>query len=343
MARRISRYNAPMSASPQSIPTFDDVTAAAKRLAGVVVATPFVESPLLSERVNGRVFLKIETLQRTGSFKFRGAYNRLVRLSPAERRAGVVAFSSGNHAQGVAAAAALLGIPATIVMPADAPRIKTQNTRALGATVVPYDRKREKREAIAERIASENGAVVVPSFDDPHIVAGQGTAGLEMAAQAAALGATLDAVLVPCSGGGLSSGIALALRGTSPATRLFTVEPAGYDGSRLSLETGLRTAAAGTRDTIADALTSPAPGLIPFAILKACDAGGVSVDDAALVTAVGFAAMKLKLVVEPGGAAGLAAVLSGAFDAKGKTLAIVLSGGNIDPEMLQRCLTADPL
>jgi threonine dehydratase len=327
-----------MSEGPQSIPAFGDVTAAAQRLAGVAAATPFVESLVLSERVGGRVFLKLETLQRTGSFKFRGAYNRLVQLSPAERRRGVVAFSSGNHAQGVAAAAALLGIPATIVMPADAPRIKTESTRALGAVVIPYDRKREKREAIADRIAAEKGAVVVPSFDDPHIVAGQGTVGLEIAGQAAALGVALDAVLVPCSGGGLSSGIALALHGASPATTLFTVEPEGYDGTRFSLEAGKRIAAAGTRDTIADALTSPAPGMIPFAILKACGASGVAVDDAALMAAVGFAAMKLKLVVEPGGAAALAAILSGKFDTRGKTVAIVLSGGNIDPDMLQRCL-----
>ena len=330
-----------MSASPQSIPSFEDVIAAADRLAGVAAATPFVESLVLSERVGGRIFLKLETLQRMGSFKFRGAYNRLVQLSPAERQRGVVAFSSGNHAQGVAAAAALLGIPATIVMPADAPRIKTESTRALGAEVVPYDRKREKREAIADGIAAEKGAVVVPSFDDLHIVAGQGTVGLELAGQAAALGVMLEAVLVPCSGGGLSSGIALALSGASPATRLFTVEPEGYDGTRLSLEAGQRTAAAGTRETIADALTSPAPGILPFAILQACGAGGVAVGDSALMAAVGFAAQKLKLVVEPGGAAALAAVLSGAFDARGKTIAIVLSGGNIDPEMLQRCLNGE--
>jgi threonine dehydratase len=320
------------------IPEFADVKAAAERLKGVAVLTPLVESPLLSERTGGRVFLKLETLQRTGSFKFRGAYNRLVQLSADERQRGVVAFSSGNHAQGVAAAAALLGMPATIVMPADAPRIKTESTRSLGATIVPYDRKREKREEIAARIAAEKGAVVVPSFDDPHIVAGQGTAGLEIAAQAAAHGATLDTVLVPCSGGGLSSGIALALSGTSLATRLVTVEPEGYDGARLSLEAGIRTAAAGTRDTIADALTSPAPGVIPFALLKACRAGGVAVSDAALKHAVGFAAMRLKLVVEPGGAAALAAVLSGGFGARGKTIALVLSGGNIDPDMLVRCL-----
>ena len=328
-----------MNGEPISIPVFADVRAAAERLKDVAVVTPLVESPLLSERAGGRVFLKLETLQRTGSFKFRGAYNRLVQLSPDERGRGVVAFSSGNHAQGVAAAAALLGIPATIVMPADAPRIKTENTRAYGATVVPYDRRREKREDIAARIAAEKGAVVVPSFDDPHIVAGQGTAGLEIAAQAAASGVTLDTVLVPCSGGGLSSGIALALSGASAGTRLVTVEPEDYDGVRLSLAAGARTAAPGARDTIADALTSPGVGAIPFAILKSCGAHGLAVKDTALVQAVGFAALSLKLMVEPGGAAALAAVLSGAFDAQGKTIAIVLSGGNIDPEMLGHCIS----
>jgi threonine dehydratase len=323
---------------PAAIPSFADVEEAAARLCGMAVVTPLVESPLLSERAGGRIFLKLETLQRTGSFKFRGAYNRLVQLSRDERQRGVVAFSSGNHAQGVAAAAALLDMPATIVMPADAPRIKTEATRAYGATVVPYDRRREKREDIAARIAAEKGAIVVPSFDDPHIVAGQGTAGLEIAGQAAALGIALDAVIVPCSGGGLSSGIALALSGASPKTRLFTAEPEGYDGARLSLQAGTRNAAPGTRDTIADALTSPGVGAIPFAILKSRGTHGIAVNDDALMRAVGLAAMKLKLVVEPGGAAALAALLSGAFDAKGKTVTIVLSGGNIDPEMLTRCI-----
>jgi len=322
------------------IPEFAEVKAAAERLKGAAVVTPFVESRLLSERVAARVFLKVETQQRTGSFKFRGAYNRLVQLTPDQRRRGVVAFSSGNHAQGVAAAAALLGMPAIIVMPADAPRIKTEATRALGATVVPYDRRREKREEIAALIAAEKGAVVVPSFDDRHIVAGQGTAGLEMAAQAAAQGVSLDAVIVSCSGGGLSSGIALALSEASPATRVLTVEPEGYDGARLSLEAGERIAAAGTRDTIADALTSPGVGAIPFAILNALGARGVAVADAALMQAVAYAALNLKLVVEPGGAAALAAVLSGGFEPRGKSVAIVLSGGNIDPDMLIRCLNS---
>ena len=321
------------------IPTFADVVAAAGRLAGVAVITPLVESPLLGERTGGRVFLKLETLQRTGSFKFRGAYNRLSQLSEAERTKGVVAFSSGNHAQGVAAAAKLLKIPATIVMPADAPRIKMENTKAYGAEVVAYDRKRQSREEVAAKLAAELGAVLVPSFDDPNIVAGQGTVGLEIATQAKAIGVALDRVLVPCSGGGLTSGIALALSGASPNTRVFAVEPEDYDGARLSLAAGQRMAAPGKRETIADALMSPAPGHIPFAILKACKAGAAAVPDEALLHAVGYAARELKLVVEPGGAAALAAVLSGAFDSRGKTIAIVLSGGNIDPDMLVRCLT----
>jgi threonine dehydratase len=328
-----------MSPMTQPIPDFADVVAAAQRLAGVAVLTSLVESPLLSERTGGRVFLKLETLQRTGSFKFRGAYNRLSQLSDAERAKGVVAFSSGNHAQGVAAAAKLLKIPATIVMPADAPRIKIENTRALGAEVVMYDRKRESREEIAAKLAAERGDIVVPSFDDPHIVAGQGTVGLEIAIQAKRFVVTFDSVLTPCSGGGLTSGIALALSGASPNTRVFAVEPEGYDGTRLSLAAGQRMAAPGKRETIADALMSPTPGHIPLAILKACKAGAVAVTDKALIHAIGYAARVLKLVVEPGGAAALAAVLSGAFDSRGKTIAIVLSGGNIDSEMLVRCLT----
>ena len=329
-----------MNDAPRSIPQFSDVTEAATRLDGVALVTPLIENPALNERFQARIFLKLELLQRTGSFKFRGAYNRLVQLSPGERERGVVAFSSGNHAQGIAAAARLLGIHATIVMPIDAPRIKLENTRALGAEIVFYDRKRDKREEIAASLAGEKGRVVVPAFDDFHVVAGQGTTGLEIAHQAKALGVALDAVLVPCSGGGLTSGIALALAHESPKTRVYAVEPEGFDGARLSLERGERIAAAGDGSSIADSLMSPSPGMIPFAILTAAHAGAVAICDTALVRAVGYAARELKLVVEPGGSAGLAAVLSGAFDAKGHMIAIVLSGGNIDPEMLTRCLTA---
>lgn len=325
-------------------PSYGDVEAAAARLKSVAVRTPLVESPVLSERSSARVFLKLETLQRTGSFKFRGAYNRLVQLSPREGSRGVVAFSSGNHAQGVACAAALLGIPATIVMPADAPRVKTEATQSYGAAIVTYERGKESREAIAASIAEKWGATVVPSFDDPHVIAGQGTIGLEIAAQAVEYGVALDSVLVPCSGGGLSSGIALGVSGGSPQTKVVIVEPEGYDGARLSLERGERVAAEGTRSTVADALTSPAPGVIPFAILQSLGARGLAISDADLMRAVAFAVLKLKLVVEPGGAAALAALLSGAFAAKGRTIAVVVSGGNIDPGMLKRCLdeNSDP-
>ena len=321
-----------------NLPDFAQVEAAAARLKGIAVRTPLVESPVLSETTGARIFLKIEILQRTGSFKFRGAYNRLVQLSPEERRRGVVAFSSGNHAQGVACAASLLGIAATIVMPADAPRVKAEATRALGAEIVTYDRRTESREAIAARIAAQSGATVVPSFDDPHVIAGQGTIGREIAKQERRYDAAADFVVVPCSGGGLASGIALGLSGKSPATQVVTVEPEGYDGARLSLERGERISAEGNRSTIADALTSPSPGLLPFAILHSRGARGVAVSDAELARAVAFAATRLKLMVEPGGAAGLAAILSGAFAAPGRNIVVVISGGNIDPEMLKRCL-----
>jgi threonine dehydratase len=327
-----------MNEAARLLPQFADVAAAAERLKGIALETPLIESPALNDRVGARVLLKLELLQRTGSFKFRGAYNRLVQLNAEQRSRGVVAFSSGNHAQGIAAAARLLGIPATIVMPFDAPRIKIENTRALGAAIVHFDRKRDSREQIAARIGAEKGAVIVPAFDDPDVVAGQGTAGLEIARQATALALTPDAVLVPCSGGGLTSGVALALSQASPRTRVIAVEPQGFDGARLSLEKGERSAAHGQGSSIADSLMSPAPGVIPFALLKATRAGAVAVTDASLMQAVAYGFRELKLVIEPGGAAGLAALLSGVFHANGRTIVIVLSGGNIDPEMLLRCL-----
>jgi len=327
-----------MSKPSVSMPRYEDVEAAAARLAGAAVRTPLVESPALSDRVGGRVFLKLETLQRTGSFKFRGAYNRLVQLGPDERARGVVAFSSGNHAQGVAAAAALLEMAATIVMPRDAPRAKIEGTRSYGAKIVFYDRARENREAIAAVIAKETGATLVPSFDDPHIVAGQGTVGLEIADAAHAAGADFDAVLVPCSGGGLVSGVALGLSRAQPDAAIYSVEPELYDGARLSLALGVRTAASGGRPTMADALMTTMPGTIPFAIMQTRLAGGFAVSDPELARAVQFAVRSLKLVLEPGGAAALAALLSGAFDARRKTVAVVLSGANVDSAILVNCL-----
>lgn len=320
------------------LPDFADVQTAARRLGGHARRTPLLAGTPLDAITGGRVLLKLESLQHTGSFKFRGAYNRLAQLDPAQRKAGVVAFSSGNHAQGVAYAARLLGVPATIVMPADAPRVKLQNTLALGADVVTYDRLRESREQIAARLAAERGAVLVPSFDDPDIIAGQGTVGLEIAEQAAELGLALDDVVVCTSGGGLVAGVALAIHALSPGTRVWTAEPEGHDDHRRSLAAGQREAnAPGTR-SICDALLAPEPGVLTFAINRRLLAGGLAVSDAEVRAAIAFAARTLKLVVEPGGAVALASVLAGKLESNGRTVAVVLSGGNIDDELLRNVL-----
>ena len=320
------------------LPTFADVTAAARRLAGHARRTPLLADTPLDERTGGRILLKLETLQHTGSFKFRGAYNRLSQLDEHERRAGIVAFSSGNHAQGVAAAARLLGIPATIVMPADAPRVKMRNTLALGARVVEYDRERESREDIASRIAREDGAVLVPSFDDPDIIAGQGTVGIEIAEQARELGRTLEDVVVCCSGGGLVAGTALAIEALSPGTRIWCTEPEGFDDHRRSLAAGERLGNPPGARSICDALLAPMPGQLTFEINRDRLAGGLAVTDDEVREAIACAARMLKLVVEPGGAVALAAVLSGRLEVRGRSVAVVLSGGNIDDELLAAIL-----
>jgi len=320
------------------LPDFDAVHAAAARLSGHARRTPLLADTPLDALTGGRILLKLETLQHMGSFKFRGAYNRLAQLDPAQRRAGVVAFSSGNHAQGVAYAARLLGVPATIVMPADAPRVKMQNTLALGAEVVTYDRLRESREQIAARLAAERGAVLVPSFDDPDIIAGQGTVGLEIAEQAAELGARLDDVIVCTSGGGLVAGTALAIRGLSPPARVWTAEPEGHDDHRRSLAAGRRESNdPGTR-SICDALLAPEPGVLTFEINRRLLAGGLAVSDAEVKNAIAYAARTLKLVVEPGGAVALASILAGKIETGGRTIAVVLSGGNIDDDLLREVL-----
>ena len=314
------------------IPSFDDVKAAARRIAPYAVRTPLVESPPLNALTGGRVFLKLESLQRTGSFKFRGACNRILMIPEAERAKGVVAFSSGNHAQGVAAAAQLFGIPALIVMPADAPRAKIDGTRAYGAEIVTYDRVRDDREAIAARICEERGATLIRPYDDPGIMAGQGTAGLEIAEDAARFGVRLDAVASPCSGGGLVSGVALALKGAGVTAPVHSVEPENFDGMKRSLAAHARTAAPGTSQggklSIADALMAPVPGQHVFALADGLLAPGIAVSDEELSRAVAFAALKLKLLVEPGGTAALAALLAGKL--AGKNLALVISGGNAD-------------
>lgn len=313
-----------------NLPDFADIEAAAARLAPYNVETPLIENADLNALAGRRVLLKLECLQRTGSFKFRGACNKIAGLSESERQRGVVAFSSGNHAQGVAAAAALFKIPALIVMPKDVPAAKLQGTRARGAEVVFYDRLHDDREAIAQKICDERQAILIRPFDDAAIVAGQGTAGLELARQAAQKQVRLSAVLVPCSGGGLVSGIALALSVCSPASKVFSVEPENYDGMRRSLGAGLRSAAPGGPLSIADALMAPVPGVIPFALAKKYLAGGLCVNDAVLQEAVAYAAHTLKLVVEPGGAAALAALIANQYQAEEEAIAVILSGGNRD-------------
>jgi threonine dehydratase len=324
------------------LPTVTDIEDAARRIAPWAVMTPLLENAVLNARVGFRVLLKPEPLQRTGSFKFRGACNRILMIPEAERSRGVVAFSSGNHAQGVAAAAALFGLPATIVMPADAPRAKMEGTRAYGARIVTYDRKREDREAIAREIQEESGATLIKPFDDTFIVAGQGTIGLEMAAQAHAMGAKLDTVFVPAGGGGLVAGISLALAHASPATKVVAVEPQSYDGMGRSLAAGKRTAAPADVPSMADALQAPMPGEIPFAIAQKHVAAAQSVDDDALARAVSFSIRTLKIVIEPGGAAGLAALLSSDRHEAQQVVGVVLSGGNADPETIADCCARFP-
>ena len=322
------------------IPVFDDVKAAARRIAGHARKTPLLAGTPLDRLTGGRILLKLETLQHTGSFKFRGAWNRLAQLDERERAAGVVAFSSGNHAQGVAEAARRLGIRATIVMPGDAPRVKMQNTRDMGAEVVEYDRVHESREQIAARIAAERGATLVPSFDDPDVIAGQGTVGLEIAEQAGDMGLTLDDVIVCCSGGGLTAGIAVALEKLAPHAGLWTAEPEGHDDHRRSLASGRRQRNdPGVPATICDALLAPMPGELTFAINESRLAGGLVVSDDEVRRAMAFAARTLKLIVEPSGAVALACVMSGKLDARDRTVAVTLSGGNVDDALLANVLT----
>ncbi len=323
------------------LPGLTEIRAAAEKLAAVAVQTPLLQAPALDRRTGGHVLIKAEMLQRTGSFKFRGAYNKISRIAPALRNKGVVAFSSGNHAQGVAAAAQLLNPPATIVMPADAPAIKIENTRGYGASVVLYDRDTGDREAIAAEIVARTGATLVRPYDDPDIIAGQGTIGLELVRQAEALGCRLDLVLTPCSGGGLMAGCATAVKALSPQTRLMTVEPQDFDDMARSLASGHRQTNKPGRRSICDALMSPTPGVLTFRINQRLTEAGLAVSDAEVQQAMAFAFRELKLVVEPGGAVPLAAVLSGKVEAAGQTIALVLSGGNVDAATFTAALAAN--
>ena len=310
-----------------------DVEAAASRLDAVSVRTPLIRNLELDELAGGTVLLKPECLQVTGSFKIRGAYNLLCQLSAEERSRGAVAWSSGNHAQGVAAAGRMLSIPTAIVMPEDAPRAKLENTRRLGGEVITYDRYTGDREAIARKIAAERGAVIVPSYDHVDIIAGQGTVGLEIAEQALELQLPPDQVLICCGGGGLTSGSAVALKHRLPDVNVHTVEPQDFDDTARSLARGERQGVDEAARSICDALQAPTPGEMTFEINLRLASHGLAVSDAEVADAMRFAFRNLKLVVEPGGAVALAAVLSGKIETNSKTTVVVLSGGNVDREL----------
>ena len=322
-----------------SLPVYDDVLAAAARIAPHAVRTPLLQSPALDALTGGRVLLKPEMLQRTGSFKFRGATNRIALIPESERAKGVVAFSSGNHAQGVAAAAQVFGISAVIVMPADAPCTKIEGTRALGAEIIFYDRLGEDREAVAADVLAKRGGTLIRPFDDAQLVAGQGTVGLEILEDARVAGLTPDQILVPCGGGGLTAGIALAV---GDAAKVFAVEPQNFDGMGRSLALGAPAAAPATPVSVADSLMSPRPGAIPFGVAAPRLAGALAVSDDELLAAVSFAFRRLKLVAEPGGAAALAALLAGRIAAKDRVTVLVLSGGNADIETVTDAVARFP-
>ena len=323
-----------------TLPTIADVDAAAKRIAGVAIRTPLINSPVLDLATGARIFLKCETLQRTGSFKFRGAYNKISQIAPEKRAAGVVAYSSGNHAQGVAAAARLCNMPAVIVMPSDAPKPKRDRTAALGAEVVLYDRDREDRAAIARGNVAQLGATLVPPFDDPMIIAGQGTAGREIMEDLEAQGVRPDLAVIGASGGGLAAGITLALKARVPDLAVWTAEPEGFDDTARSFRSGQRERNPRMSGTICDALMTETPGVITWEINRRLIGQGVFASDDEVGRAVAFAFRELKLVVEPGGAIGLAALLAGKVDIKGKVVIAVLSGGNVDPELFNRLIAA---
>jgi len=323
-----------------NLPTHDDVQAARARLAGHIVRTPMLRHPLLDEITGGTILLKPEPLQRTGSFKLRGATNALLKLNDADRRAGVVTHSSGNHGQATACAAASIGARATVFMPADAPRIKVESTKRWGANVIHYDRVHDDRDALARDFVARTGAVLVPPFDHVDVIAGQGTLALELTEDATEAGLHLDTLLVNTGGGGLVAGCALALEGASPSTRVFSVEPADWDDTARSLASGTRVANTPGGSTLCDSLLSKMPGEITFALNRPRLSGGLAVTDAEVLEAIRFAFTHLKLVVEPGGAVCLAALLARKYDARGQIVGAVISGGNVDPATFGRALAA---
>ncbi len=318
--------------------SINDIRQAAERLTAIVVRTPLISSSALDERCGGKILLKAENLQRIGSFKIRGAYNLLSQLSPQQAARGVVAFSSGNHAQAVAAAGTMLGIETTIVMPEDAPRFKIENTQKLGGKTILYDRYTKDRAVIAKELADERGCELVPSYDHERIMAGQGTVGIEIAEQCSELGLAADQLLINCSGGGLTAGCAVAMHALSPKTGIYPVEPEAFDDTRRSLLSGNLELNDPDARSICDALMVSPPGTLTFAVNRELVEPGLTVSDDEVREAIRFAYRELKLVVEPGGAATLAAVLSGKIDTREKTTVVILSGGNIDTELFRAIL-----
>ncbi|WP_426955272.1 threonine ammonia-lyase [Muricoccus radiodurans] len=323
-----------------ALPTHDDVRAAAARLAGRIVRTPMLRHPVLDAAVGGTVLVKPEPLQRTGSFKLRGATNAVLRLTEAQRRGGVVTHSSGNHGQAIACAAAGEGVRALIAMPGDAPAIKVESTRRWGAEITFFDRATTDRETLAARLAEERGGTVLPPFDHPDVIAGQGTTALELFEDAAAAGLHLDALAVCTGGGGLVAGCALAAEGASPGTQVYAVEPEGWDDTARSLASGERERADGQGATLCDSLLSLRPGELTFAVNRPRLAGAAVVTPSEVFAAMRFAFDHLKIVAEPGGAVALAAVLAGKIPARGRTVGVVISGGNVDPAVFARALAA---
>ena len=325
-----------------------DIEAAAARLDGVAIKTPLLHSIVLNERVKAEVFVKPECLQHIGAFKFRGAYNRLSQLDEKTRKSGVVAFSSGNHAQGVAYAAKLLNMPATIVMPSDAPKIKLAGTQSLGANIKLYDRHTESREQIAADIAEQTGAILVPAFDDLDIIAGQGTAGLELMQQLQSQNKAPDSVISPCGGGGLLAGVSTVVKALNERSKVYGIEPDKFDDHVLSRQAGERVKIDGTSKTLCDALMATTPGEITWSINSPLVTDFLRVSEDDVMHAVSFAFRYLKLVVEPGGAVGLAALLQNKlpeldeYQAVKPQIGLILSGGNIDGAVLQTCLEKFP-
>jgi len=323
-----------------SAPSFAEIEEAAARIRGVLVETPLLESERLNARLGGRILVKAEGLQRTGSFKARGAWNRLSLMTDEERLRGVVAFSSGNHGQAVAWAGRRLGIRSVVIaMPADAPAAKIERTRGWGAEVVLYDRATEDREALGRRLATERGLILVPPYDDRRVIAGAGTLGLEVARQAEAIGAVPEALLVCCAGGGLTAGCALAFEALLPAARFHSGEQGEFDDTARSLAAGKRLGNAPGAKSICDAVQAPMPGTLTFSINAPRLGDGLVVSDSEALMAMRVAFEEFGLVVEPGGAIALAAVLSGRLPVTDRIIAVVLTGANVDPGMYQRALS----